>query len=48
MAETIYTIPINEEFEKRMESEDTCCPLCNLYKKLESDELSLILGASMM
>ena len=48
MAETIYTIPINEEFEKRMESESTCCPLCNLYKKLEGDELSLILGASMM
>ena len=48
MAETIYTIPINEEFEARMESSECSCPLCNLYKKLESDELSLILGASMM
>ena len=48
MAETIYTIPINEEFETRIEKGDTCCPICNLYKKLESDELSLILGASMM
>lgn len=48
MAETIYTIPINEEFEARMEKSECSCPLCNLYKKLESDELSLILGASMM
>ena len=48
MAETIYTIPINEEFEAHMASEDCTCPLCNLYKKLEGDELSLILGASMM
>ncbi len=48
MAETIYTIPINEEFEARLESSQCVCPLCNLYKKLESDELSLILGASMM
>lgn len=48
MAETIYTIPINEELEARAQSEEICCPLCNLYKKLESDELSLILGASMM
>ncbi len=49
MAETIYTIPINEEFEARLEKKDECaCPLCNLYRKLENDELSLILGASMM
>lgn len=48
MAETIYTIPINEEFEARMASDECACPLCNLYKKLEGDELSLILGASMM
>lgn len=48
MTETIYTIPINEEFEARLESNECACPLCNLYKKLEKDELSLILGASMM
>lgn len=48
MAETIYTIPINEELEARAASDEISCPLCNLYKKLESDELSLILGASMM
>ena len=48
MTETIYTIPINEEFEARIESDACACPLCNLYKKLEGDELSLILGASMM
>ncbi len=49
MAETIYTIPINEVFEAGME-EDTAqgCPFCALAAKLESDELDLILGASMM
>ena len=48
MAETIYTIPINEEFDKRIAAGDCSCPLCNLRKKLEGDELTLILGASMM
>ena len=49
MAETIYTIPINEVFEAGME-EDTQqgCPFCTLTAKLESEELDLILGASMM
>ena len=43
MLEKLYTIPINEAFEAA-----DGCPFCALYKKLEGDELSLILGASMM
>lgn len=49
MAETIYTIPINEVFEAGMEEgSEQGCPFCTLSAKLESDELDLILGASMM
>lgn len=44
MKETIYTIPVNEAFD----SADDGCPFCALYKKLEANELDLILGASMM
>lgn len=43
MKETIYTIPINEAFEKR-----DGCPLCRLRRKLEHDSLDYILGAAMM
>lgn len=43
MEERIYTIPVNEAFES-----DDGCPFCRLHKKLEDDELDLILGASMM
>lgn len=43
MEEKIYTIPVNEAFES-----DDGCPFCRLFKKLEDDELELILGASMM
>ena len=48
MAETIYTIPINEAFEATMESSAPECPFCKLFAKLENNELELILGASMM
>lgn len=41
--EKIYTIPVNEAFEQNEQ-----CPFCLLYKKLEDNELDLILGASMM
>lgn len=48
MAETIYTIPVNEAFDA-CAADDVCeCPLCRLYDKFENDELELILGASMM
>ena len=46
--EQIYTIPVNEAFEKSAADKSCGCPFCTLYNKLESDELDLILGASMM
>lgn len=46
--EQIYTIPINEAFEASMKDESLGCPFCRLYRKLEDNELELILGASMM
>ena len=45
--EQIYTIPINEAFEKCMES-GCDCPLCRLYDKLERKEVEMTLGPSMM
>ena len=46
--EQIYTIPVNEAFDAGL-SEGACtCPFCSLYKKLQEDELDIILGASMM
>ena len=46
--EQIYTIPVNEAFDKVTEGGECACPFCLLYKKLEEDELEIILGASMM
>ena len=46
--EQIYTIPVNEAFDDSRDHPECGCPLCTLYRKLEEDELSLILGASMM
>lgn len=46
--ERIYTIPVNEAFDDSRDHHDVGCPLCTLYRRLEEDELSLILGASMM
>lgn len=48
MAETIYTIPINEVFEENIAEKQFSCPFCTLAAKLEADELDIILGASMM
>lgn len=41
--ETIYTIPINEAFEK-----DTECPLCDIAKRLENEAVEYALGPAMM
>lgn len=41
--EKIYTIPVNEAFD-----ESGSCPFCRMRKKLEENEIELILGASMM
>ena len=46
--EQIYTIPVNEAFEASAADKSCGCPFCTLYRKLENDELELILGASMM
>ena len=46
--EQIYTIPVNEAFDKVAEHPECGCPICSLYRKLQTDELDIILGASMM
>ncbi len=46
--EQIYTIPVNEAFEASAADPSCGCPLCAIYRKLEENELDLILGASMM
>ena len=44
----IYTIPVREAFEAGAADHKCGCPMCALYRKLEENELDLILGASMM
>ena len=46
--EQIYTIPVNEAFDAVVEKPECGCPICMLYKRLQEDELDIILGASMM
>ena len=46
--EQIYTIPVNEAFDASAADHSCGCPMCALYRKLEENELDLILGASMM
>ena len=46
--EQIYTIPVNEAFEASAADHACGCAFCALYRKLEENELDLILGASMM
>lgn len=48
MLEKIYTIPINEAFDACAEDHTQGCPFCRLHRKLEGEQLDLILGASMM
>lgn len=43
MAETIYSIPINESFDKKCG-----CPLCRLHNDHEKSSLEYIMGAAMM
>ena len=43
-----FTIPVNEAFEASAADASCGCPFCALYRKLEENELDLILGASMM
>ncbi len=46
--EQIYTIPVNEAFDEVGEHPEVGCPFCSLFRKLEENELDIILGASMM
>ena len=46
--EQIYTIPVNEAFEASAADASCGCAFCALFRKLEENELDLILGASMM
>ena len=43
-----FTIPVNEAFEASAADHSCGCALCALSRKLEENELDLILGASMM
>ena len=43
-----FTIPVNEAFEASAAKPECGCPFCVLYRRLEEDELDIILGASMM
>ena len=46
--EQIYTIPVNEAFDLVSEKPECGCPFCVLFRRLQEDELDIILGASMM
>ena len=46
--EQIYTIPVGEAFDLVKEKPECGCPFCVLFKKLQNDEIDIILGASMM
>lgn len=48
MAEQLYTIPINEAFDKTAEAETPDCPLCALYDMLEKNAVEGVMGAAMM
>lgn len=43
MAEKLYTIPVNDAFDKGSE-----CPVCTMYKKLEDDSIEFMMGPSYM
>jgi len=46
--EQVYTIPVDGAFDIVGEKPECGCPFCVLYKKLQADEIDIILGASMM
>ena len=43
MEETIYTIPVTDAFNTESE-----CPLCELYKRFQEDNINYFLGPSLM
>ena len=46
--EKIYTIPVNEAFDRSAADKACGCPYCSLYNLLEKNEAEAILGAAMM
>ncbi|MGN1096157.1 MAG: DUF6062 family protein [Eubacteriales bacterium] len=48
MPETIYTIPINEAFDKTEAADTPSCPFCALFDMLEKNAVETVLGAAMM
>lgn len=46
--EKIYTIPVNEAFDECAEDQTKGCPFCEMYRKMQENELERILGAAMM
>ena len=48
MLEKIYTIPVNEAFDACRDDATCGCPICVLRKRLEGDEIEIIMGAAMM
>lgn len=48
MAEQIYTIPINEAFDKAAAGEKPTCPFCALYAMLEKNAVDAVMGAAKM
>ena len=43
MKEQLYTIPVNEAFEKECE-----CPVCAMYRSLEQGAIEFVMGPSYM
>lgn len=48
MTERIYTIPINEAFDRSSSSESPECPFCILDEMLDTNEVERVMGAAMM
>lgn len=48
MTEQIYTIPINEAFDRALSSDTVQCPFCLLDEMLDKNEVERVLGAAMM
>lgn len=48
MTEQIYTIPINEAYEKVLSVQTPECPYCLLYSMLEKNAIDYVTGGAMM
>ena len=42
--EQIYTIPVNEAFDEVGEKKECGCPFCTLYRRLQNDEIEIVVG----